>query len=95
MPRIARHTLLITFIAFTLVCGMATIFMYTKVQERDAYMNAMESMALSGNHCATRDDTVLTLAREIYQLTNNDHGISLNKLDWYEKFESTFFFNMT
>lgn len=74
---------------------VSSVFVYIKVQERNAYMHGFITVSLSNKTLLTRDDTVLTLANSIYSLTKNDYGVELQKMDWYERFESTFFFNMS
>lgn len=95
MKKVIRHTLFSLTIAGMVFFTIASVFMYIKMQERTSYMNALIKVSISNHQCLTRDDTVRALSQAIYNLTNNDHGVELSKLDWYERFESTFFFNMT
>ncbi len=75
--------------------ALAAAFMMFKHHERNQYLQRMISQSLSTRRCLSRDDTVLTLARNIFNQTNNVDGVSPEKLDWYDRWESTSWFNMS
>jgi hypothetical protein len=81
------------FIVSTVLCLLATVLFSIKLHERNLYIESFIDYTLSDKNLTTREDTVLTLAKAIYNKTN--HGIKSEKLSWYEYVESTFYFNMT
>ncbi len=66
-----------------------------KQHERAEYMKAFLHGAFYNSAARTLDDTVLTLARSIYSITNNKFGVEVKSMDWYDDLESRYFFNMS
>lgn len=91
--RVHNNLFLIVFAVGTVLGLLATILFSMKLHERNLYIESFIEYTLAEKNLTSREDTVLTLAKAIYQKTN--HGIKSEKLSWYEYVESTFYFNMT
>ncbi len=89
-PWLYRFTIVMCFLSAT-----ASAYMIWKTTERNAYVKSFMHSSLDSKKLSNRDDTVLAISRTIYALTNNKYGTDPASMDWYDRFESTFFFNMS
>lgn len=91
--RVHNYLFLIVFAVSTALGLLATVLFSIKLHEKNLYIESFIEYTLAEKNLTSREDTVLTLAKAIYQKTN--HGVKSEKLSWYEYVESTFYFNMT
>ena len=70
-----------------------TLFFLVKALEHDALVRSLIDRTLSNRVLPSRMDTVLALSNAIYTSTNR--GLERDSLDWYDRWESTSFFNVT
>lgn len=90
MMRIAIHRLsLVLAVLATLAAG----FFWTKVHERDRLLDQFIDESLRDTPRGDVDSIVVTLSREIYARTN--HGIRRDHMPWYDRWESTSYFNVS
>jgi hypothetical protein len=79
--------------ALTLLAALASAFFYAKVREREVVLDFFLQDATRGIASTDTTDLVLAVSRQIYRRTNRD--ITPSKLSFYERLESTSFFNVT
>jgi hypothetical protein len=81
------------FLVLALTSASLAAFFWVKVRERDRLLDQFTDEALAGVPRQDVDAVVMALSRQIYSRTN--HGIPRARLAWYDRWESTSFFNVT
>ena len=93
-PMAMRKPILIFSLAGFALSMICSVFFFSKVTERNRYVEELIDSALVGRNAETVEDTVILVSQEVYRRTNNQ-GLSTDQMDWYSRFESTSFLNMT
>ncbi|UCG52464.1 MAG: hypothetical protein JSW58_02625 [Candidatus Latescibacterota bacterium] len=88
-----RATLFSLFYAGLILSVICAVFFFTKIRERERFLDDLIDSSIGKGDTLPAEERALALSREIFDRTNN--ALQKNELDWYSRWESTTFFNVT